>query len=256
MAIAIRKPQEIEKLREANLVVAKTLAYLRENIQEGMSLAEIDAMGEEFIRSCGATPSFKNLYGFPGSICLSVNRVIIHGVPSDYRLKEGDILGIDLGSNVDGWFGDGAVTIPIGKISKEDQSLIDCARDALYHAVSIIKEGMRFKELSFEIEKFIKGRGYEPLRGFCGHGIGRRPHEEPEIPNYLEYGSPSQGPKIKEGMVFCIEPMVCQVSGDARLLEDKWSVVSVDGKNGSHYEHTVAVINKEAVILSEESKYA
>lgn len=253
MAIAIRNPQEIEKLKTANLAVAKTLTYLQENIKEGMSLLEIDKMGEDFIGSLGAIPSFKNLYGFPGSICLSVNRVIIHGVPTDYRLKNGDILGIDLGTNVDGWFGDGAVTMGIGEITKEDQSLIDCAKDALYHAVSIIKEGMRFKELSFEIEKFIKGRGYEPLKGFCGHGIGRRPHEEPEIPNYLEYGSPNQGPKIKEGMAFCIEPMVCQVSGDARLLEDKWSVVSVDDKNGSHYEHTVAIINKEAVILSKEN---
>lgn len=252
MAIAIRTPKEIESIRRASRVVAKTLNFLVSEAKVGVSLKELEAKGEEFIRSLGAIPSFKNLYGFPSAVCLSLNQVIIHGIPYDYRLQEGDILGIDLGANLGGWYGDGAVTIGIGKISKEDQSLIDCAKDALSYAISIIKSGMRFKELSFEIERFIKGRGYEPLRGFCGHGIGRRPHEEPEIPNYLEHGDPKSGPKIRNGMVFCIEPMVCQDSGEAKVLEDKWSVVSVDGKRGSHYEHTVAIINDRAVILSSE----
>lgn len=250
MAISIRKPNEIQKLREANIIVAKTLNYLKENVKAGMTLKEVDTMGEEFILSHGARPSFKGLYGFPGSICTSVNEVIIHGIPTDRVLKDGDILGIDIGTELDGWYGDSAITMPIGKISKEDEELIACAKDSLYHAIDIIKDGMRFKELSYEIEKFIVARGYQPLVRFCGHGIGKKPHEDPEIPNYLEHGSPKSGPKIKNGMVFCIEPMICMKGRDPIILENGWDVVSEDGLRGSHYEHTVAVVDGKAQILS------
>ncbi len=250
MAITIKKPKEIEKLRESNRIVARTLNYLKENISAGMSLKEINQMGEEFIKSQNARAAFKGLYGFPAGVCTSLNEVIIHGIPNDTKVKEGDILGLDIGVEKDGWYGDAAVTIPIGKISKRDEDLIACAKDALYYAIDIIKEGMRFKELSYELEKFIKKRGYVPLRNFCGHGIGRKPHEEPEIPNYLDSPNPKQGPKIKNGMVFCIEPMICQKSPIPKILEDKWSVTSEDGLRGSHYEHTVAIIGKRAEILS------
>ncbi len=250
MAITIKKPKEIEKLRESNRIVARTLNYLKENISAGMSLKEINQMGEEFIKSQNARAAFKGLYGFPAGVCTSSNEVIIHGIPNDTKIKEGDILGLDIGVEKDGWYGDAAVTIPIGKISKKDEDLIACAKDALYYAIDIIKEGMRFKELSYELEKFIKKRGYVPLRNFCGHGIGRKPHEEPEIPNYLDSPNPKQGPKIKNGMVFCIEPMICQKSPIPKILEDKWSVTSEDGLRGSHYEHTVAIIGKRAEILS------
>src|SRR5210317_215819 len=152
MAIAIRKPNEIEKLRDANRIVAQTLNYLRDNVKAGMTLKEVNQMGDDFIVSKGARPSFKGLYGFPGSICTSLNEVIIHGIPNDTVLKEGDILGLDIGTELDGWFGDAAITMPIGKISKEDEELIACAKDSLYHAIEIIKDGMRFKELSYEIE--------------------------------------------------------------------------------------------------------
>jgi methionyl aminopeptidase len=253
MAIALRKPQEIEKLRIANEIVAKTLNYLRENTKAGMSLKEVNALGEEFITSHGARASFKGLYGFPAGCCTSVNEVIIHGIPDDYVLKSGDILGIDIGTEVDGWYGDAAITFGIDEISIEDQKLIDCAKDSLEYAISIIKPGMRFKELSLAIENFILERGFVPLKSFCGHGIGKRPHEEPEIPNYLDSPNPKQGPKIKNGMVFCIEPMICHKSGKSKILEDKWSVVSEDGLRGSHYEHTVAVVDNKAVILSKES---
>ncbi len=252
MAIAIRKPAEIDKLRKANIVVAKTLKYLANRCKPGVSLKEIDSMGEEYIRSLGARPSFKGLYGFPASVCTSVNEVIIHGIPTDYKLQEGDIIGLDIGTELNGWYGDAAVTVGVGKISPHDEALIQIAKDTLYFAIEIIKVGMRFKELSYEIERFIKARGYQPLHGFCGHGIGRKPHEEPEIPNYLEHGSPKSGPKIKEGMVFCLEPMICQKLGTPKILEDKWSVVSEDGLKGSHYEHTVAIIGGKAEILSKE----
>ncbi len=252
MGIAIRKPDEIEKLRKANVIVAKTLNYLQQHCKPGVTLKELDRLGEEYIRSHGARPSFKGLYGFPAAVCTSVNEVIIHGIPTDYTLQEGDIVGLDIGTELDGWYGDAAVTIGVGKISKKDEELIDIAKDTLYYAIDIIKAGMRFKELSFEIERYIRSRGYVPLHGFCGHGIGRKPHEEPEIPNYLEHGSPKSGPKIKNGMVFCLEPMICQKLGTPKILEDKWSVVSEDGLRGSHYEHTVAIIDNKAQILSKE----
>jgi methionyl aminopeptidase len=250
MSIALRKPEEIEKLFVANQAVAKTLKYLEENVKAGMTLKEVDAMGEKFILSLGARPAFKGLYGFPNAVCTSLNEVIIHGIPSDTVLKDGDILGLDIGTEVDGWYGDSAITMPIGDISKKDEELIACAKDALYYAIDIIHEGMRFKELSKAIEDFITSRGYQPLVRFCGHGIGRKPHEEPEIPNYLEHGGTKSGPKIKNGMVFCIEPMICQKDRNPVILKNGWDVVSADGLRGSHYEHTVAVVDGRAVILS------
>jgi methionyl aminopeptidase len=250
MAIALRKPNELTKLAVAGSIVGKTLKYLRENITVGMTLKEIDAMGEAFIREHGAEPSFKGLYGFPASVCTSLNEVCIHGIPTDYKVQEGDILGLDLGTKIDGYFGDAAITIPIGQISKEDEALIACSKDALYHAIENIRVGMRFKELSSVLETFIHGRGFIPLRDFCGHGIGKKPHEEPNIPNYVD-GKPNQGPKIKNGMVFCLEPMICQKSDEPIILEDKWSVVSTDGLRSSHYEHTVAIIDGKAVILTD-----
>jgi methionyl aminopeptidase len=251
MAIALRKPKDIDKLREANVIVAKTLNYLKSHVKPGISLLELDRLGEEYIRNCGAIPSFKGLYKFPSSVCTSVNNVIIHGVPTDYILKEGDIVGLDIGTKLDGWYGDAAVTLPVGNISQEATDIMNASQEALYHAIDSIKVGMRFKALSYEIEQFIKSKGYQPLKDFCGHGIGRKPHEEPQIPNYLE-GKVNQGPKIKNGMVFCLEPMICMTDGQSKILDDKWSVVSVDGMLGSHYEHTVAIINNKAEILSKE----
>lgn len=250
MSIVIRKPAEIDSLRAASRIVGKTLNHLKSQIKPGITLKELDTMGEDMIRSCGATPSFKGLYGFNGSVCTSVNEVIIHGIPNDYKLQVGDIVGLDIGTQLNGWYGDAAITCGVGEISQADQRLIACSKDALYFAISQIKVGMHFKELSALIEQFILDYGYVPLRGFCGHGIGRKPHEEPEIPNYLEGKKAKQGDKIKEGMVFCIEPMICQKDGEPRILEDDWSVVSVDGLKGSHYEHTVAIINGKAEILS------
>ncbi|PHR59010.1 MAG: type I methionyl aminopeptidase [Arcobacter sp.] len=250
MSIAIRKPSEIEKLRAANKIVAGALNLMREHAIVGASLSDLDAMAEKFIRAAGAKPSFKGLYGFPSSVCCSLNECIIHGIPNDYKLKEGDVIGFDIGTELNGYFGDAAISVGVGKITKEDEDLIACAKDSLYHAIESIKPGMRFKELSLVLENFIKSRGYIPLRNFCGHGIGTKPHEEPEIPNYLDSPNAKQGPKIKNGMVFCLEPMICQKDGQPKILENGWDVVSEDGYRGSHYEHTVAVINGKAEILS------
>ena len=250
MAISLKRPAEIEKLRAANKIVGATLDLLRANTKVGMSLKEMDAMAEDYIRSQGAKPSFKGLYGFPNAVCTSLNEVIIHGIPRDYKLQEGDVIGYDVGTELEGWFGDAAISMGVGQITKEDEGLIACSKDTLYHAIENIKDGMRFKELSYLMEQFILDAGFVPLRNFCGHGIGRKPHEEPEIPNYLEGGKPKAGPKIKNGMVFCLEPMICQKDSKPIILDNGWDVVSADGLRGSHYEHTVAVINGKAEILS------
>ena len=249
--IEIKSAFDIEKLREANKIVSLTLDFLEDNIIAGMSLKQISDMAEDFILKQGAKPSFKGLYGFNGAICTSLNSVCIHGTPDDTKIKEGDILGLDVGTFKDGFYGDAARTIAIGKISNTDEALISCAKDALYYAIDIIKVGMRFKELSKAIEEFITKRGFVPLKGYCGHGIGKKPHCEPEIPNYLEPGiNIKSGEKIKNGMVFCVEPMICQKDGTPIHLNGNWDVASLDGLNTAHYEHCLAIVNSKAEILS------
>ena len=249
MAIPIRKPKEIEAISKPAKLVAKTLELARSLAVVGATGIEIDKACEEFIVKNGGRPSFKGLYGFPNSVCVSVNEVIIHGIPNDIPFKEGDIVGFDIGVEIDGWYGDAAITVPIGKVDAKSQEIIDVSRECLYHMIDNIKVGMRFKELSKIAEDFILSKGYYPLRDYSGHGIGRSPHEEPQILNYVE-GKPNQGDKIKNGMVFCLEPMICQETGESATLEDGWSVVSVDGKKGSHYEHQIAIINNKPVILT------
>lgn len=238
MAINIRNKTEIESLRAASKIAAEAIEYAKTLVKVGTSTKSISEETERFIVSRGAKASFKGLYGFPEAICISVNEVIIHGIPSDVVLKEGDIVGLDIGTEVG-----------VGSISEKDESLLLCAKESLEFAIASVKEGMRFKELSALVESYILNRGYKPLRNYCGHGIGRKPHEEPSILNYVE-GNPNQGPKIKNGMVFCIEPMICQKEGNSKVLSDKWGVISSDGLRGSHYEHTVAVINGRAEVLS------
>ena len=251
MAIALRKPKEIDGLRAANHLVARAHAHIAPMVRPGVTTRELEREAERFITSEGGRCSFKGLYEppFPGAICTSVNEVIIHGTPNEKPLQEGDNVGLDIGVELDGWYGDAAVTLPVGQISDAETKLIHAAQTALQNAIDEIRSGMRFKMLSQILEETITQLGFVPLRGYCGHGIGRTPHEEPSILNYVE-GRADQGPKIKEGMVFCIEPMLCQQSGESRVLDDQWSVVSLDGLRGSHYEHTVAIIGGRAEILS------
>jgi methionyl aminopeptidase len=252
MAVPTRKPQEIEKIKKAAALVGKTLSLIRREAKAGVIGIELDKKVEDFIVSSGGRPSFKGLYDFPNSVCISRNEVIIHGIPDEIPFENGDIIGFDVGVEIDGWYGDAAITLPIGEISKEDDDLINISKDTLYYAIDNIKVGMRFKELSQLIGEYITLKGYVPLKGYCGHGIGKKPHEEPQILNYLE-GKAKAGEKIKNGMVFCIEPMICQKEGEPELYDDGWSVVSSDGLKGTHYEHQVAIINNKAVILTKEN---
>jgi len=251
MAISIRKPKEIEEIKKSAKIVAKTLKLLRENTKPGITPLELDKIAEEFIRSHGARPAFKGLYDFPNSVCISRNGVVIHGIPNNEPLKEGDVVGYDVGVELNGWYGDAAITVGVGKIKEEYQKMIDVARDAIYHAVKHIKPGIRYKQISKLIEDYITSHGYVPLKGYSGHGIGRKPHEEPQILNYVE-GKPNQGEKVKNGHVFCIEPMLCHKCGEPVLADNGWDVYCEDMEVGVHYEHQIAIINNKAEILTEE----
>jgi methionyl aminopeptidase len=251
MAVAIRKVSEIEEIKKPARIVAKTLKLLRENTKPGITPLELDKMAEDFIRSFGARPSFKGLYDFPNSVCVSINGCVIHGVPTDEPLKEGDVVGYDVGVEFNGWYGDAAITVGVGKIDPEYERMIEVAKGALFHAVKNIKVGMRYKQISKLLEDYIRSHGYVPLKGYSGHGIGRKPHEEPQILNYVE-GKPNQGDKVKNGHVFCLEPMLCHKCGDAVVAENGWDVFCEDMEVGVHYEHQIAIVNNKPIILTEE----
>jgi methionyl aminopeptidase len=251
MAIAIRKPQEIEEIKKPAKLVAKTLKLLRENTKPGITPLELDKLAEDFIRSNGGRPAFKGLYDFPNSVCISRNGVVIHGIPDDEPLKEGDVVGYDVGVEINGWYGDAAITVGVGKIDKQFEEMIEVAKNAIYEAVKHIKPGIRYKQISKIIEDYITSHGYVPLKGYSGHGIGRKPHEEPQILNYVE-GKPNQGEKVKNGHVFCLEPMLCHKKGEPILAENGWDVYCEDLDVGVHYEHQIAILNNKPIILTEE----
>ena len=249
--VSLKTPSQIEKLRAANALVARTLDELERHIKPGISLLELDKIAEDFILSHGAKPSFKGLYGFSGAICLSVNEVCIHGIPDEYVLKEGDLLKADVGTLLDGFYGDAARSFGVGEISEVDKKLIKCTKEALDLAVEALKPGMRVKELSALLGEFIAQSGFVPLLGYCGHGIGSTPHEEPQILNYLEQGSrANSGPKFKNGMVFCVEPMICQKDGRPVNLKGDWNTAGADMLHSAHWEHCIALYNGRAQVLS------
>jgi len=250
MAIPIRKPQEIEKIKIPAKLVSKTLNLLRENTKPGITPIELDKFAEDFIRSNGGRPAFKGLYDFPNSVCISRNGVVIHGIPTNEPLKEGDVVGFDVGVEIDGWYGDAAITVGVGEIKEEYKKMIEVSKAALDFVVEKIKPGMRYKQISYLLEQFILSHGYVPLKGYSGHGIGRKPHEEPQILNYVE-GKPNQGEKVKNGHVFCLEPMLCHKCGEPILDDNGWDVYCEDMEVGVHYEYQVAVLNNKAIILTE-----
>ncbi|GAB6045545.1 type I methionyl aminopeptidase [Caminibacter profundus] len=251
MAIAIRKPKEIEEIKKSAQLVAKTLKLLRVNTKPGITPLELDKMAEDFIRSNGGRPAFKGLYDFPNSVCISRNGVVIHGIPDNEPLKEGDVVGFDVGVEINGWYGDAAITVGVGEIKEDYKKMIEVAKNAIYYAVENIKPGMRYKQISKLLEEYITSHGYVPLKGYSGHGIGRKPHEEPQILNYVE-GKANQGEKVKNGHVFCLEPMLCHKCGEPILAENGWDVYCEDMEVGVHYEHQIAIIDNKVQILTEE----
>ena len=246
--IVLKSGDEIEKLRVANQIVGRALKKLVSVVKAGMTTAELDAMAEEMIRAEGARPSFKGYRGFPGSLCTSINEEVVHGIPGNRKLKDGDIVKLDLGSEVDGYYGDSAVSIPVGKVSEEAELLMRVTREALYKGIEQMVPGNRLTDIGAAIQEHAEKHGFSVVRDFVGHGIGRAPHEDPQVPNY---GPAGNGPVLKAGMVLAIEPMINAGDLHVEVLGDGWTVVTEDGRLSAHFEHSIAVTENGPDILSE-----
>ena len=237
--IEVKNESELQKMREAGKVTAAVLKLMTEMVKPGISTLELDQAAEKTIRSFGATPLFLGYYGFPGSICASVNEEVVHGIPKKDRiLKSGDIISIDTGARLDGFCSDAAITLGVGKVSDEAQRLMDVTKKSLYKAIGQVKPGNRLGDVQHAVETFAISQGMGVVRDYCGHGIGRNMHEEPSIPNF---GKPGTGPLLEKGMVMAIEPMLTAGTFRVRELDDGWTVVTRDGSYAAHFEHTVAV---------------
>ncbi len=237
--IEVKNDQELQKMREAGKVTAAVLKLMTEMVKPGISTLDLDQAAEKMIRSFGATPLFLGYYGFPGSICASVNEEVVHGIPKKDRiLKSGDIISIDTGARLDGFCSDAAITLGVGKVSDEAQRLMDVTKKSLYKAIGQVKPGNRLGDVQHAVETFAISQGMGVVRDYCGHGIGRNMHEEPSIPNF---GKPGTGPLLEKGMVLAIEPMLTAGTFRVRELDDGWTVVTRDGSYAAHFEHTVAV---------------
>lgn len=245
--IIIKSPDEIQKIKKACQVVAEVLTELMKQAQPGITTMELDRIAENGIRKRGATPAFKGYRGFPGTLCTSINEEIVHGIPSNRKLKEGDIIGLDLGAIVDEYYGDSAVTVPIGPIKPEAEKLLKATEESLNQGIKKIRAGNRLSDISHAVQVHAEGAGFSVVRDFVGHGIGQSLHEDPQIPNF---GPPGQGPRLKEGMVLAIEPMVNMGREKVRILEDRWTAVTEDGSLSAHFEHTIAVTSNGPVILT------
>lgn len=245
--IIIKNDKEIEYMRRAGKLVGQTLARLEEVIKPGITTAELDKIAEEFITKHNAKPSFKGYHGFPASICASVNNEVVHGIPANRVLQEGDIISIDCGVILDGFQGDAARTIAVGRISNEAENLIKVTRDSFFKGVEKAIVGNRLTDISASIQTYVESFNYSVVRDFVGHGIGRNMHEDPEVPNF---GRPGRGPKLVHGMVLAIEPMVNMGKYDVRVEPNGWTVVTADGSLSAHYENTVAILNNGPEILT------
>ena len=245
--IILKSNDEIALMKKAGKIVGETLLLLEKEVKPGVTTAELDMMAEEFITKHGAKPSFKGLYGFPSSLCISVNEQVIHGFPGAYVLKEGDIVSVDCGACINGFHGDAARTFPVGNISKEAQRLIDVTRDSFFKGIEYAKVGNRLSDISHEIQSYVEAAGFSVVRDFVGHGIGRNVHEDPNVPNF---GKSGRGPKLVEGMVLAIEPMVNAGTYNVRTLKDRWTVVTADNSLSAHYENTVAILSDGPEILT------
>jgi methionyl aminopeptidase len=242
-----KSKREIEKMRAAGQLVGQVRNRLREMAEPGITTLELDRFAEKMIRDAGALPTFKGYNGFPYSICASVNEQIVHGFPSNYALKEGDIFSIDCGVTLEGFVGDTATTIPVGKVRQEWLELIRVTEECLERAIKQCVPGNHLGDIGWAVQEHAEAHGYSIVRDYVGHGIGRRMHEDPQIPNY---GRPGLGPKIKSGYVFAIEPMVNLGTHHTKVLGDGWTVVTVDGQPSAHFEHTIAITDDGPEVLT------
>lgn len=245
--IIIKNDDEIALMKKAGRIVGETLLLLEKEVKPGITTADLDRIAEEFITKHGAKPSFKGLYGFPSSLCISVNEQVIHGFPGAYVLKEGDIVSVDCGAFYDGFHGDAARTFPVGNISVDAQKLIDITRESFFQGIKFAKEGNKLTDISYGIQSYVEAAGFSVVRDFVGHGIGRKVHEEPNVPNF---GKSGRGPKLVKGMVLAIEPMVNAGTHKVKTLKDGWTVVTADSYLSAHYENTVAILSDGPEILT------
>lgn len=243
----VRTDEEIEIMRENALLVSKTLAEVAKYVKPGVSTLELDRVAEKYIRDHGAEPGFLGYNGFPNSLCISVNSVVVHGIPSGYRLQEGDIVSVDCGTRMRGYYGDSAYTFAVGRISPAAEMLLKVTKASLFRAIEEAVEGNRMGDVSNAVQSYVERFGYSVVREMVGHAIGRKMHETPDVPNY---GRRGQGPKLKSGMVICIEPMINMGKKDIYQERDGWTVKTKDGSMSAHYELTVAVGKRKADVLS------
>ncbi len=246
--LEIKTPDQISGMRRAGLVVGQTLELLRSSVRAGLSTGELDAIAEDKIRSSGATPSFKGYHGFPGSICASVNDEVVHGIPGDRVLADGDVVSIDCGAIVDGWHGDAATTVAVGAVPAEVTELMRVTEEAMWRGIAAARLGGRVTDISHAVESHVRGQGaYGILEDYVGHGIGSQMHMPPNVPNF---GRPGRGPKLVEGLALAVEPMITLGTKDTVVLEDDWTVITADGSWAAHFEHTFTLTPQGAWVLT------
>ena len=245
--IICRSKSEIDKLRRVNQLVATILAALRRMAVPGVTTQELDAFAEAEVRAAGAEPAFKGYHGYPATVCVSVNEQVVHGIPSSRKLIEGDVLSIDMGARLDGFYGDCAVTVPVGRVSPDAEKLLRVTNEALFLGIGAVKPGARVSDIGAAVQAHVEGNGFSVVREFVGHGIGTALHEEPQIANY---GPAGRGPRLAEGMVLAIEPMVNIGGAGVNVLSDGWTAVTRDGTLSAHFEHTVVVTGDGCEILT------
>jgi methionyl aminopeptidase len=246
--IVCRSTAELERMRTAGRLVGDIITQVAARVAPGVSTADLDDLAEKLIADAGATAAFKGYHGYPATICASINDEVIHGIPSARRiLNEGDIISIDIGASVDGYYGDSAVTLPVGQVSEEAATLLRVTDEALYKAIERVRPGSRISDIGHAVQRYVEAYGFSVVREFVGHGIGQRMHEEPQVPNY---GEPGRGPRLAEGMVLAIEPMVNAGKPAVKVLADGWTAVTRDRSLSAHFEHTVAVTANGPWILT------
>ena len=245
--IVCRSKAEVEKLRRVNQLVARILAELRHMVAPGVTTQEIDAAAEALVRAAGAEPAFKGYHGYPATVCASVNEQVVHGIPSPRGLVEGDVVSIDMGAKLDGFFGDCAVTVPVGRVLSDAERLLRVTEEALFHGIDAVKPGARVSDIGAAVQAHVEAHGFSVVREFVGHGVGTALHEEPQIANY---GPGGRGPRLSEGMVLAIEPMVNVGGAAVKVLRDGWTAVTRDGTLSAHFEHTVVVTGDGREILT------